>query len=460
MVATNTNLDPTKLKPLAPATQTQTKTQTKAPGPAPTQGGIVNVAAGPQAGQSNTFDKPTQTQVDAPTETVEDRLKSLTAKDSKYVELAQQDAMRSANTRGLINSSMAAGAGTEAAIRTALPIAQQDAKTYTDTRLNNQAAANQFEENRQLTELGKETATLEKDLGIERDTTQSDLRKSEDVNRADLNNATDILRSTLAKEEEAWAREQQTNMELILADEKISNDLKMSYVQTINDITLQAAQDINAISLGEGTAEQQAAAIKRIEEVRDANISVYENLLKTSAEWDWGTDFTSNPVAISAFSDGTGAPGVTDGSDGTPKEPYLGEYNDAIINDDRSVEREGITYQPDDYGYGSFDTGSAGWYLATSPDGSSTQTIHFDSAGNPSTAGWTILREPGYEPPRAPGPYENDVNAAFEPVINPNSEFTTLSAEAAQQYRSDLSTWHTGGMVGPQPNPENYWDIK
>ena len=55
---------------------------------------------------------------------------------------ARAGAMQSANSRGLLNSSMAAGAGEAAVIDAALPIAQQDANTFSQQRLANQQVSN------------------------------------------------------------------------------------------------------------------------------------------------------------------------------------------------------------------------------------------------------------------------------------------------------------------------------
>ena len=135
---------------------------------APQPSGIVNGASSQPANEYKAPKvSPVTTQVNANQETVEGRLNKLTASGNRYIELNKNEAMREANSRGLINSTMAAGAGRDAAIRNALPIAQQDAKTYTDTRLNNQGAENEFLKNRQSANLNKETAgfqsTLNKD---------------------------------------------------------------------------------------------------------------------------------------------------------------------------------------------------------------------------------------------------------------------------------------------------------
>ena len=59
--------------------------------------------------------------------TVEDKMTGLLSKSSPYTKLAQTGAKKQAASRGMLNSSIAAGAGEEAAIRSALPIATADA---------------------------------------------------------------------------------------------------------------------------------------------------------------------------------------------------------------------------------------------------------------------------------------------------------------------------------------------
>ena len=70
--------------------------------------------------------------VDPERGTVAGQMRGLLAENSPYLQVARTGAMQTAAGRGLLNSSIAAGAGEEAAIRQALPIAQQDAQTYAD----------------------------------------------------------------------------------------------------------------------------------------------------------------------------------------------------------------------------------------------------------------------------------------------------------------------------------------
>ena len=62
--------------------------------------------------------------------TVQGQMTGLLSTDSPYVQVARTGAAQQANSRGLLNTSMAVTAGEDAAIRSALPIAQQDANTY------------------------------------------------------------------------------------------------------------------------------------------------------------------------------------------------------------------------------------------------------------------------------------------------------------------------------------------
>lgn len=60
-------------------------------------------------------------------DSVANRLNSYISQDSPLMQQARTDGLRIANSRGLLNSSLAAGASQDAMIRNAMPIAQQDA---------------------------------------------------------------------------------------------------------------------------------------------------------------------------------------------------------------------------------------------------------------------------------------------------------------------------------------------
>ena len=76
------------------------------------------------------------------TDTVGGQLDTILNKDNPYITRARASAAQEANSRGLLSSTMGAQAGETAAITAALPIAQQDASTFSNQRLTNQAATN------------------------------------------------------------------------------------------------------------------------------------------------------------------------------------------------------------------------------------------------------------------------------------------------------------------------------
>lgn len=86
---------------------------------------------------------PAQVQV-TPDQTVESRSAGIIASNSPLMQLAETRANQQANSRGLINSSMAVGAGQTAVLDKATQIAGQDAATSANAALVNTQAKNQF----------------------------------------------------------------------------------------------------------------------------------------------------------------------------------------------------------------------------------------------------------------------------------------------------------------------------
>lgn len=80
--------------------------------------------------------------VDPLKETVAGQMNALTSVNSPMMQNARTGAKQAAAKSGLLNSSMAAGAGEKAVIQTALPIAQQDAGMYSQVARDNQGAQN------------------------------------------------------------------------------------------------------------------------------------------------------------------------------------------------------------------------------------------------------------------------------------------------------------------------------
>ena len=85
---------------------------------------------------------PTTRQVNQPTDTVQGQVDSILSKDSPLMQRARTLATQQMAQRGLVNSSMAQGAGVAAMIDRATPIAAQDANAYSQASQDNMNAMN------------------------------------------------------------------------------------------------------------------------------------------------------------------------------------------------------------------------------------------------------------------------------------------------------------------------------
>lgn len=101
----------------------------------------------------NKLQQQTANIVDQERGTVAGQMRGLLAENSPYLQVARTGALQTAASRGLLNSSIAAGAGEEAAIKQALPIAQQDAQTYADIGKQNAKAYSDSILNTQVAQL-------------------------------------------------------------------------------------------------------------------------------------------------------------------------------------------------------------------------------------------------------------------------------------------------------------------
>jgi hypothetical protein len=147
-------------------TQPTTVAPTNVPSVAPTGGansldalyarspGTVNATAGlidspakatsAKVEPTKQFDALTQETPDA--ELASSQLNKITSQDSPLIKRARQEGLVNANRRGLLNSSIAAGAAEGAIVDRATPLAQQNAQILQQQRLTNQASTNQSRE--------------------------------------------------------------------------------------------------------------------------------------------------------------------------------------------------------------------------------------------------------------------------------------------------------------------------
>jgi hypothetical protein len=124
--------------PQASATQTQNNVAQVATA----QYGSTPQEAAGISGQTTQAANTTDWAVDKP-QTVSGQVEGLIAKESPLMQQAETRSLQKMNERGLVNSSMAVGAGQSALYDAALPIAQQDANTYANAGKFNADAKNQ-----------------------------------------------------------------------------------------------------------------------------------------------------------------------------------------------------------------------------------------------------------------------------------------------------------------------------
>lgn len=124
----------------------------------------------PELGAPPDIPAPSQRTVD-PQELVEYRMSQMMQQDNPYMAQAITLAKQQANKSGLLNTTMAASAGVDAAMRNILPIAQQDAATLFTQGMENQKAVNEFlmqdyltKTNFQLNEFGARVTTYNQAL--------------------------------------------------------------------------------------------------------------------------------------------------------------------------------------------------------------------------------------------------------------------------------------------------------
>lgn len=210
----------------APATNTPTTTPST---PAPT----------PATPVSNLFDKYKSAEGfdlnQAAGETTQptmasDRLNSLLATDSPYIQMARTRAAQTANSRGLLNSSIAAGAGESAAIERAAPLAQSDAE---QTNLFARDK-NNFQREGAIRQLG---------IAADADTQGRTMEFNRDQQAADQQNKIELAQVQARLDNSklpaqfvlSIAQQAQTGVQAILADPTLKPDAKKVAIQNLTD---------------------------------------------------------------------------------------------------------------------------------------------------------------------------------------------------------------------------------
>lgn len=211
--------------PGVPSTSTVT-----APGQAATQAAS---AEGYQATTATTERMSPTLRTVQDNELVQKQLEQIIGNDSPLIQRARQKALEGMNARGLVNSSMAMGAADAAMYDTALPIARDDAATFSGAARDNQAVTNDSSK----FNAGEFNQTSRTNAGL---ISRASEFGAGEQNRANLSNADAVNRAAL-----------QSNDQVFRAS--------VSNADATNRATLQANDQTFRASLANAEPQTQAA---------------------------------------------------------------------------------------------------------------------------------------------------------------------------------------------------------
>lgn len=272
----------------------------------PTTNGVIENAINPQNVQQTTHApnanarslssvrpdlsyQATTSQVDPTTETVEGRVESLLSKDNALMQRARAISAGQMAGRGLVNSSMGLQAGTAAMMDRAIPIASQDAQTYSQRAMFNTDAVNQGgmfnagEANRLAAthaQLQTEQSIASQNLAAQRAMAEAQRSFQEQQNALDREQQARILEmqqafqgseSALDRENQRWLTEFQVG----------ANQANIPKAQ-VAEITLRLQDSIAQIAASpDMKPDAKAAQIKNAYDAANASIQTISTLYNT-----------------------------------------------------------------------------------------------------------------------------------------------------------------------------------
>jgi hypothetical protein len=204
--------------------------------------------------EANVSFKPSESYIDKATSTVAGQLNTLLDSESPYIKQQERQAEEQAAGRGLLNTSIATQKGREAAIQSALPIAQQDAQTYAGFAQKQQQAEYQ-------------TETIQSEAIVSGEMVEQKARI--DRKNQDINNAFSARVSGANEQSKAWLGDLQNTY-----NEGLQN-LDVIAKQTLLETELNSQQSQNVAS--------SAAAIMQNYQVSVENMMTDPDFLNLGA---------------------------------------------------------------------------------------------------------------------------------------------------------------------------------
>tara|TARA_R110002020_G_scaffold156133_10_gene337907 strand:- start:4793 stop:5749 length:957 start_codon:yes stop_codon:yes gene_type:complete len=170
------------------------------------------VSGAPRLGVAPTIASPAQ-RTPGVEELVEYRMSQMMRQENPYTQQAIKNTKQYYNKRGVLNTSMAASAGVDAAVKSMLPIAQQDAAMIHSQAIENQRVVNQF-----LMEDYKTKMTFRlTEYGHMMNTYNSGLQRSHEKNENSIERAWKAEQNMYDRELNIWRDKYRAEVEKIAA---------------------------------------------------------------------------------------------------------------------------------------------------------------------------------------------------------------------------------------------------
>lgn len=224
--------------------------------------------------------------------TVEGRLGGLLSQNNPYIDRARTEAAQLANRRGMLNTSMAAGAAEGAAIDRALPIAQQDARAHLEQQFLNQGYTNEAAKH-----LADSTITRENlSAGFEQETNQFNANQDWEAQK--------INQEAEQRANEQYAAEQnKNNFALMSADlqaqlKGIDNELAMGLETLTREYGLLENMDSINGSIYQQMVQEIGTILAQPDvKVAEANAKINKLIQSAGVEMEFANGMTMGETA-------------------------------------------------------------------------------------------------------------------------------------------------------------------
>lgn len=225
-----------------------------------------------------------------PNQTVEARIGGIVKADSPLMQQAATAAKQQANQRGLLNSSMAVGAGQGAVLNAAMPIAQQDASTFANAARYNADALNSMAQFNAGAKNAASTQNAQLGLSAQQSNQSASLAQAQQgydaafksayqaadaTNQQSLATLNGNIQKQLSAIEATYKTQMQTsasmadtyqglvgNITQIMADPNMSADAKQAAINNVTKLynsALKSQEAITGLNLGELLAFDEPA---------------------------------------------------------------------------------------------------------------------------------------------------------------------------------------------------------